>query len=64
MVNASGTDNSFFPQIYYVLTTISVVGYATALESAYSRLLISAFLVYAVGKFPIIITNMIQKLGS
>ena len=32
LVNEDGTDNSFFLQVYFVLTTMSIVGYGSSLK--------------------------------
>ena len=52
MVNNDGNDNSFFLQVYFVLTSMSVVGYGSSLTTTYSKIFVTFFLIYALYAIP------------
>ena len=52
MKNSAGNDNSFFLQVYFVLTSISIVGYGSSLTKTISQIFITFFLIYALYAIP------------
>ena len=64
MVNASGTDNSFWINMYFILYTCSVVGYGAALENPYSFPAITLYIIFSLYLLPNIFADLLSKMGS
>ena len=64
MVNESGTDNSFWINMYFILYTCSVVGYGAALENPYSFPAITLYIIFSLYLLPSIFADLLSKMGS
>lgn len=64
MVSDDGVDNSFFLQVYFVLTTMSVVGYGSSLTSVYSQVFITFFLLYTLYRIPNTFAEIMERMRS
>ena len=60
----AGTDNSFWLQVYFVLTTMSVVGYGSSLTNVYSQIFITFFLLYCLYKIPSLFNDINERMRS
>ena len=64
MIDADGNDKSFWPQVYFILYTCSLVGYGASLNNTISMQFIAFFIIYSLYQLPLILGEMLSKMGS